>query len=135
MQLLYLKENLTQQEIADKVGISRRALASWIKDGKWDDMKAGITMTRESQIMDLHRQVSEINKAIAEREDGKRFATPSESVTISKLATSIEKLEKDSGLKDLISAGTRFINYVRTIDIAKAKEIVVLWDNFIKTTL
>ena len=134
-QLLYLKENLTQQEIADKVGTSRRTVGTWINQGKWDDMKAGMTMTRESQIMDIHRQVSEINKVIAERPDGQRFATPAESATIAKLASSIEKLEKDTGLKDLIGAGTRFLNYVRSIDIDRAKEIALIWDNFIKSTL
>lgn len=31
---LYLKENLTQQEIADRVGVSRATVNRWIADGK-----------------------------------------------------------------------------------------------------
>ena len=47
----------------------------------------------------------------------------------------IDKLEKDAGLKDLISSATRFLVWLRSIDTGKAKEFGVLWDNFIRSTL
>lgn len=134
-QLLYLKEALTQQEIADKVGVSRRTVITWSSDGKWEEMKAGITMTREQQIVDVHRQIAEINRIIADRPTGERFATPAEATTIAKLAVAIDKLEKDAGLKDLISSSTRFLVWLRGIDINKAKEFGTLWDTFIRSTL
>lgn len=68
--VLYLKDNLTQQEIAEKVGVSRQTLSKWIKAEKWEERKVGITLTREDQISNLHRQVAEINKVIMEREAG-----------------------------------------------------------------
>ena len=60
--VLYLKDNLTQQEIAEKVGVSRQTLSKWIKAEKWEERKVGVTLTREEQISNLHRQVAEINK-------------------------------------------------------------------------
>ena len=30
---LYLKENLTQQEIADRVGVSRVSVSNWVRAG------------------------------------------------------------------------------------------------------
>ena len=83
--VLYLKDNLTQQEIAEKVGVSRQTLSKWVKAEKWEERKVGITLTREDQIANLHRQVAEINKAIMEREAGKRYATPPEADTLGKL--------------------------------------------------
>lgn len=53
--MLYLKENLTQQEIAEKTGVSRQTLSRWINSEKWEEMKIGMTLTREQQISALHR--------------------------------------------------------------------------------
>ena len=47
---LYLKENLTQQEIADRVGVSRVSVSNWVRAGKWEEQRVGITLTREEQI-------------------------------------------------------------------------------------
>ena len=55
---LYLKENLTQQEIADRVGVSRVSVSNWVRAGKWEEQRVGITLTREEQIRSLYRQVA-----------------------------------------------------------------------------
>ncbi len=133
--LLYTKENLTQQEIADKVGVSRQTISKWIKDGKWDDLKAGLTLTRESQIDSLYRQVVEINALISNRPPGERFANNGEADILAKLSTSIKKLETEVGIADLVSVAQRFIKFVRAIDLDKAKELTVLFDAFIKDSL
>lgn len=133
--ILYLQGNLTQQEVAEKVGVSRRTVGTWATAGKWEEMKAGLTMTREQQIINLQRQIAEINNLIAERPAGERFATPAEAATIAKLSAAIDKLEKDAGLKDLISSATRFLVWLRAMDVNKAKEFGTLWDQFIRSTI
>ena len=124
-----------QKVIAEKVGVSRRTVGKWIADGKWEELKAGITMTREQQIMNLQRQIAEVNRVIGERPVGERYATTTEAATIAKLSAAIDKLEKDAGLKDLVSAGTRFLVWLRAVDINKAKEFGELWDRFIRSAI
>ena len=132
---LYLKENLTQQEIADRVGVTRVTVNSWINKEKWEEQKTGITLTREEQVANLYRQVAEINKAIAMRPEGERYANSKEADILGKLSSSIEKMEKDVGIADIISVLTGFVEWLRPVDLEKAKEITKLADAFIKDRL
>ena len=132
---LYLKDNLTQQEIAEKVGASRQTIIRWAAAEKWEEMKVGMTLGREQQIANLHRQVMELNNLIISRPDGKSFATSAEADTLGKLAAAIKKMETEVGITDLVNVGMRFIEWIRPIDLDKAKEVTVLWDKFIKDSL
>ena len=90
--MLYLKEHLTQVEVAERVGVSKQTLCKWVKTEKWEELKTSVSLTREEQLANLYRQVAEINKAIASRGEGERFATSKEADTINKLAAAIEKM-------------------------------------------
>ena len=69
---LYLKENLTQQEIAERVGVSRITVNNWIGKNGWEMLKTSITITREEQLKSLYRQLAELNNAIMARPAGVR---------------------------------------------------------------
>ena len=132
---LYLRENLTQQEIAGRVGVSRVTISNWIKSGKWEEHKAGITLTRQEQVNNLYRQVAEINRSIAERKEGERFASSKEADILGKLSAAISKMEQEVGIADKISVLTDFINWIRELDSDKAKDITALADAYIKDKL
>lgn len=132
---LYLRENLTQQEIADRVGVSRVSVSNWVRAGKWEEQKAGITLTRQEQVANLYRQVAEINRTIAARPEGERFATSKEADILGKLAAAISKMEQEVGIADKISVLTDLINWLRPVDLEKAKEITRLADAYIKDKL
>lgn len=106
-----------------------------MKAEKWEEMKVGVTLSREQQISNLHRQVMELNNVILSRPEGERYATAPEADTLGKLAAAIKKMETDVGIADLVSVGIRFIEWIRPIDLDKAKEVTILWDKFIKDQL
>ena len=133
-QLLYINERLSQKEVAERVKVSKVTMNKWVKDGKWDEMKASLTITREEQLKRLYNQIAALNKEIAEREN-QRYATASESDTLSKLASAINKMEIEIGLADIISVSRRFLEWVRKVNVDKAKELSGLFDGFIKDNL
>lgn len=133
--ILYLKENLTQAEIAEKVGASRQTVNKWIKEEKWEEQKVGITLTREEQIGNLYRQVAEINNTIKQREPGERFASTKEADILNKLSSAINKMETDIGISDIISVTRRFLEWLRPVDLEQAKKATLLFDAFIKNNL
>jgi len=125
----------TQQEIAEKVGISRKSLCKWIKEEKWNELRISITMTKEQSIKRLHKQLEDLLFVIETRPMGERHATPDEATTISKITASIEKLETDVGVQDVVQVSIKVIEFVKKYDIEKAKEIAEIFDQFIKSLL
>lgn len=134
-QTLYLRENLTQLEIAERVGVSRVTVSKWVRDGKWEEQKAGITLTRQEQVANLYRQVAEINRTIATRPEGERFPNSKEADILGKLSAAIRNMEQETGIADVISVLTSFIEWLRPLDLDKAKELTRLADAFIKDRL
>lgn len=135
--LLFLRENLTQKEIAERVGVSAVTINKWVKGGNWENLKVSITITKEEQLKNLYRQLAEINKVISERpeEEGKRYATAAEADTITKLAAAINKMESDIGLSDVVAAFQGLLTWLRTFDVEEAKRIAPILDGYVKTKI
>lgn len=129
---LYLNGNYTQEEIAEKVDCTRQTISRWIKDGGWEELKASITITPTQILAGLNRQIVEINNNISNRKEGERFATVAEADTLAKLASAIKKIETDIGIADIVDVSIRFTNWLRPLDLDKAKEFTNLLDAFIK---
>lgn len=129
---IYCLGSYTFEEIAAKVGSTRQTISKWAKDGQWDDFKAGMSVSREQILKGLYSQVNEINKSIQDKPQGERYASPAQADTLAKLSASIKKMELDTGIADLVSAGIRFSEWLRAVDLTKAKDFVNLWDAFLK---
>jgi transcriptional regulator with XRE-family HTH domain len=132
---LFLKDTLTQAEIAERVGVSRITVNKWASAGKWEELKAGITITRDNLLADLYRQVAEINKAIAAKPEGARYPDANEAQIRAQITADIKKLQVETGLDDIIDVLTKFINWIRNADLAQAKVVATLADAFIKSKL
>ena len=133
--LIYTNNNLTQKEVAKQVGVTEKTVSKWTNDGKWDAIKTALTVTREEQLRRLYNQIAEYNTTIEQREAGKRFATASEADAINKLATAIDKLERETGARDILNVSKAMLNWLRKIDLPKAQEVSALFDAFLKDSI
>ena len=133
--MLFVKEHLTQKVIAERVGISTVTMTKWVKVEKWEVLKTSLSVTREEQLANFYRQIAEINNNIANREPGLRYASAEEANMINKLATAIEKMEKETGISDIISVSKDLLDWLRKTDIDKAKELSNYFDAYIKDRL
>ena len=129
---LYLLGSYTYEEIAMKVGTQRQTISRWAKAGGWEDLKAGMSVTREEILKRLYQQLNNINAIILEREPNERFANSKEADAMAKLSATIKNMEIDVGISDIISVGMRFCEWLRRVDLDKAKEYVQYWDLFLK---
>ena len=133
--LLYIRENLTQKEIAQKVGSSAVTISKWIKQDKWDELRRSMLITRETQLNRLYMQLDELNSAIMTREEGKRFPDYKEAGAISDLTKAIKTMETEASIADIVEVGKRLLNWLRPINPDKAIEIARIVDDFIKDIL
>jgi transcriptional regulator with XRE-family HTH domain len=129
---LFLTGKYTQKEISEKTGISRQSLCKWANDGKWEELLIGVTISRESILQGLQRQIVEINNVVIARESGKRFATSAETDKIVKLSAAIKKLEVDLGISEIINVSIGLTEFIKQFDTDKAKEVSGYLDAYIE---
>ena len=133
---MYINENRTQLEIAEACGVTRQTVARWIKQGKWEEHKASITMSRSEIIKNLQMQIMDINKAIADRPEMERHASPPEIHAITQLTAAISKLETELGIHEIVNVAQDFIAFIRNLgDQEVIKKFVPLFDLYIKSKL
>lgn len=132
--VIFLQENLTIQEIAAKVGVSRVTMGKWVKESNWEMYKAALTTTREEQIRNVYLQLAEINRSIAERKENK-FPTPAEADTIKKLTAAINDMEKDFGVDIIIGVTKKLLTWMKKRSPEKADEMSYIIDEFIQEKL
>lgn len=132
-QFFFCNSNLSQKEIAEKMGISEVSMSRWVREGRWDTLKASITITRQEQLNRVYRQIAAINKKIVEEQEG--IPTSADADVLAKLAAVVERLEKETSITDVVSVSMKFLDWLRKIDTEKAKELSYLFDAFIKDLL
>lgn len=132
---LFLTGKHQQKEIAKMVGAAENTIGRWVKDGKWELLRANLTTTKESVLSNWYAQLAEMNKDIAGRDEGQRFATSSESDRMIKISAAIKKLETETGIAEAISVCTKVCEFVRGYDVNEAQRISDHFNAFIESLM
>lgn len=130
--LLFLQGE-SQKEIAGRINVSEQTISRWVRENKWEDLKKSLLTTRTHQITQLYNQLAWINADIANRKI--KVALPKEADAISKITSSIQRLEVETSIAEYVEVGRKFINFLRPINLKLAKETVEYFDAFISQHL
>ena len=117
--LLFVKENLTQAEIAERVGVSRVTVNKWVSDGGWDALRTAKSITRKELVAKI------MKKADEKLENGDMSADE-----MAKLAASIEKIDKRTNATTIIEVLTSYNNWL----VARTQIDKELTVDFLKMT-
>lgn len=131
--ILFTTENLTQKEIAERVKVSDKTITKWIKEGGWAHIKKSLLITKQHNISMLYDQLDWLNNEVAKR-DIKVFDSK-EADIVAKITASIQKLEVETSVGQVIEVARGFLDFVREIDLDKAKEITKYFDSFIQSKM
>ena len=135
--LLFTQEKLSQKEIAERVNVSEQTITKWVnaENGEWKRLRQSLVITKREQLSRIYEQIDEITQEIQSREQGKRYVNSKEADILVKLTAAAKNLETEASVSDIIEVAMRFLNFMRPIDLEKAKEISGYFDSFIKDQL
>ena len=132
---LFLTGKHPQKEISKMVGAAENTIGRWVKDGKWELLRANLTTTKENVLSNWYAQLAEMNKNIADRKEGERFPTSSESDRMIKISSAIKKLETETGIAEITSVCIGLCEFIRKYDVEKAKEISEHFNAYIESKM
>ncbi|WP_286767165.1 MULTISPECIES: hypothetical protein [Sphingobacterium] len=166
---LFVKEDLHQKIIAERVGVTEKTIGKWISDGGWKKIKTSMLITKDNQIANLYDQLEKMNEEIKNRptvydiplsllkpakvKDAEgneqlhyheynpkdfpvkfsNYPTSAEADIISKLTSSIGKLETETGVGHTIEVAKKLIALIQQDDFALAKKVTGWFDVLIQS--
>ena len=133
--LLFVKDNLSQKEIAERCVVTGQTVTAWKKAGNWEKLKTSLIATKSSELARLYAQLSEINSAIEKKSEGERYANSKEADILTKITAAIRSLETETAISQVIDVSISVLEFARKIDIDKAKELADIFDSYIKNKL
>lgn len=131
--LLYVRERLTQKEVATRTGVSEQTMSKWVNDGGWERLRRSLLVTKSEQIGRLYEQIETLTLNISEREI--KVADSKEADVLTKLTAAIRNLETEVSIGERVEVGMEFCDFVRQNAPEKSGEVVTLFDSFIKSML
>ena len=133
--ILYTRDRLTQEEVSEKTGLHHNTISKWSIEGGWKKLRRSFITTREEQMARMLDELIELNDKISERPRGSRHADLKESAIRHRLVSDIKNLESDAALTEIINSSKGLINFIRKIDLEKAKEMCRWIDRYMQTLL
>lgn len=121
--MLFLREGFSPKQVAEKVAIAESTVSAWAANEKWESQRKALTASKAEQLAflyDILAKLTEQGRAALEDDDPK---TNPDTDSIEKISKSIERLEKDGGIGNMIQTGIEFLKYVQAEDLTAAKVI------------
>lgn len=127
---LYLA-GMEQNEIADKVEVSRVTISKWCNADGWKEARAAKNVTRQELVNKLLLAIDKLITEVNESEDPSLLAGLGDK--LAKLSSVIEKLDKKANVVDAIEvfmAFSKWLEYRATIDPSVTPELIKTINKF-----
>ena len=128
-ELLYMQNQLTQKEIAVKVGTTEKTLTAWKEKYCWEQMRKSLLTTKGELLRFLYNVLDKLKNKI-EADDG--IGDTKQADMVIKYTAAIKNLETETSIAVLMEAGMKFHKYMQVTDPPKALEFLNNYDGFIK---
>jgi len=122
---MYYMNGEAQKNIAEKVGTSAVTVSKWAEQGEWAKKRAAQNITRPELVNKLLMTINSLIEQVNESDDPNLIAGLGDK--LSKLSTTIEKLDKKASVVDAIEvfmAFGKWLQYRATFDDEVTPELL-----------
>jgi transcriptional regulator with XRE-family HTH domain len=133
--ILFVKDKLTQKEIAVKTGKTEATISKWVTAGNWEKERKNFLLTRQEQMSYLLDELGELNAAIRKKPEGARYADSKEGDVRRKLIKDIKELETSTNKPEAISACIALLEFIRKVDLVICQQLAPYIDGFVKSIM
>lgn len=130
--MLYMQGQLTQKEIAAKVGASEKAIRDWKERYLWEQLRKSL-LTSKAQLLGFFYTVLDKIKTKIEAEEG--FGDTKLADMVVKYTAAIKNLETETSIAQLMDAGMKAHKHFQISDPEFALRFLNEYDAFIKEQL
>ncbi|HOU67604.1 MAG TPA: terminase [Paludibacteraceae bacterium] len=106
---LYMQGTL-QNDISDRVGVSKNTVCRWVDDGKWATIRAGVQITRPELVNKALGAVNKLLDQIYESQDPELICKLPDQ--LAKFASFIDKLDKQANVVSTIDVFIAFEKWI-----------------------
>lgn len=124
----YVNEGASQKEIAEKLGVSENTVSTWKRADGWDALRAAQISQPKTLVIEIQKNMLRISQT-ANEED--RPLSSAEADQISKLSATIDKLEKQTTLRNVIAVMEDFMTHLAEADRDLAKQVAGHQNDFV----
>ena len=129
---IFFQTDLSQQQIAEMLGINRKTLYLWIKEGGWKRAKYAATHAPGILMEQYYAQLGAINQSISERTE-RPYPTKEEADIIRKLSTTIKTV--NTGIQtvgECVQVFHAFTDRLRRTNLSLTKQLLPHMTSYIK---
>ncbi|OJW83940.1 MAG: hypothetical protein BGO69_09420 [Bacteroidetes bacterium 46-16] len=124
---LYFHTNLSQQQIAERAGVSSRTIYEWMKQGNWKTLKATSRLMPAQIVDDIYNHISHLNWTIKNRPFEDRYPTKAEAETLRKLIFCIPRVKLNVSRGESAQAMINFVGWLEQ----RNKDAAIYFTDFI----
>lgn len=133
-EMLYMRGNMEQKDIARMVGISEQTLTKWVNDTDmgWKVKRRSFLITKKELVRRLYSIVDKITTKVDEDEEAGDTAQADKLI---KYTAAIKNLETEMSVSEIMDVAMNFTKWLQALDPDLAMLVTEYFDKFIKHRL
>lgn len=129
---LYVKERLTQKEIAVKTGVTEATISKWVNTLNWDKHRKSLVTTKNEI---LHFLYDVLNKIKDEMTSSDSTGDAKDADKFVKYTSAINYLETDTSIASIVEVSREITSWIESLNPTDALKFGNYIDGFIKEKL